>query len=112
MHDLVITNARICDGLGSAMVPGNLAVRDGRISALGDDLGSGRYAPILLLFNPLRVDRGPSRRVFDLPAGAPRLTTDAVGVLGVWVNGTRIVDENGARSDAPRPGRFLREFAC
>jgi len=74
-------------------------------------LSVGAHAD-LLLFDPLRVDRGPSRRVFDLPAGAPRLTTDAVGVLGVWVNGTRIVDENGARSDAPRPGRLLREFAC
>ena len=74
-------------------------------------LSVGAHAD-LLLFDPLCVDRGPSRRVFDLPAGAPRLTTDAVGVLGVWVNGTRIVDENGARSDAPRPGRLLREFAC
>ncbi len=74
-------------------------------------LSVGAHAD-LLLFDPLRVERGPSRRVFDLPAGAPRLTTDAVGVLGVWVNGTRIVDENGARSDALRPGRLLREFAC
>ena len=74
-------------------------------------LSVGAHAD-LLLFDPLRVDRGPSRRVFDLPAGAPRLTTDAVGVLGVWVNGTRIVDENGARGDALRPGRLLREFAC
>jgi N-acyl-D-amino-acid deacylase len=42
MHDLVIVNARICDGLGSAIVPGSLAVKDGRISALGDGVGSGR----------------------------------------------------------------------
>jgi N-acyl-D-aspartate/D-glutamate deacylase len=74
-------------------------------------LSVGAHAD-LLLFDPLRVARGPSRRVFDLPAGAPRLTTDAVGVLGVWVNGTRIVDEIGACSDAPRPGRLLREFSC
>jgi N-acyl-D-aspartate/D-glutamate deacylase len=74
-------------------------------------LSVGAHAD-LLLFDPLRVDRGPSRRVFDLPAGAARLTTDAVGVLGVWVNGTRIVDEDGARRDAPRPGRLLREFTC
>ncbi len=69
----------------------------------------------LLLFDPLRVDRGPSRRVFDLPAEAPRLTTDAIGVHGVWVNGTRIVDENGASGDGEkpgqRPGQLLREFA-
>jgi len=42
MHDLVIANARICDGLGSPLRPGALAVRDGRISALGDDVGRGR----------------------------------------------------------------------
>lgn len=64
----------------------------------------------LMLFDPLRVGRGPSRRVFDLPAGAPRLTTDAVGVHGVWVNGVRVVDENGVTSDDARPGQLLREF--
>ena len=64
----------------------------------------------LLLFDPLHVGRGPSRRVFDLPAGAPRLTTDAVGVHGVWVNGTRVVDVHGAAGDDARPGRLLREF--
>ncbi len=74
-------------------------------------LSVGAHAD-LLLFDPLRVDRGPSRRVFDLPAGAARLTTDAVGVLGVWVNGTRIVDENGALGHGPGPGQLLREFAC
>ena len=74
-------------------------------------LSVGAHAD-LLLFDPLRVERGPSRRVFDLPAGAPRLTTDAVGVQGVWVNGTRIVDEHGLGNDGVRPGQLLREFAC
>ncbi len=41
----------------------------------------------LLLFDPESVSRGPKHRVFDLPGGAARLTTDAVGVHGVWVNG-------------------------
>ena len=58
---------------------------------------------------------GPSRREFDLPAGAARLTTDAIGVHGVWVNGTRVVDENGQQSDGrgpgQKPGQLLREFA-
>ena len=66
----------------------------------------------LLLFDPMRIDRGPSRRVFDLPAGAARLTTDAIGVHGVWVNGTRVVDENGRACDDTRPGQLLRDFAC
>jgi N-acyl-D-aspartate/D-glutamate deacylase len=74
-------------------------------------LSVGAHAD-LLLFDPLRVHRGPSRRVFDLPAGAARLTTDAVGVLGVWVNGIRLVDENGTISHGRRPGQLLREFAC
>jgi N-acyl-D-amino-acid deacylase len=42
MHDLVIENATLIDGLGSPAKPASLAVRDGRIAALGDDLGAGR----------------------------------------------------------------------
>ncbi|MDX1431853.1 MAG: amidohydrolase family protein [Gammaproteobacteria bacterium] len=64
----------------------------------------------LLLFDPQRVARGPSRRVHDLPGGAQRLTTDARGVHGVWVNGTRVVDEHGVCAGDARPGRLLREF--
>jgi len=48
--------------------------------------------------------------VFDLPGGAPRLTTDAEGVHGVWVNGTRIADSGGVVPDSARPGRLLREY--
>lgn len=66
----------------------------------------------LLLFDPLRVGRSPSRRVHDLPAGAARLTTDAVGVHGVWVNGVRVVDENGVIRDEAGSGQLLREFEC
>jgi hypothetical protein len=49
------------------------------------------------------VERGPVRRTFDLPAGEPRLTAQAVGVHGVWVNGARIVARNG--EPQLRPGR-------
>ena len=66
----------------------------------------------LLLFDPQTVNRGPNRRVFDLPAGQPRLTTDAIGVHGVWVNGERIVDQNGLRKSERLPGKLLREFAA
>jgi N-acyl-D-amino-acid deacylase len=76
--------------------------------------GRGRLAPgysaDLLLFDPAGVGRGPKRRVFDLPAGAPRLTTSALGVHGVWVNGERIADARGRVEPAPLPGRLLREF--
>ena len=68
------------------------------------------YHADLLLFDPKTVNRGPNRRVFDLPAGQPRLTTDAIGVHGVWVNGERIADQNGLRKSERLPGRLLREF--
>jgi N-acyl-D-aspartate/D-glutamate deacylase len=68
------------------------------------------YAADLLLFDPLTVGRGPKRRVFDLPGGAPRLTTDAVGVHGVWVNGERVAGGAGLLDSAPRAGEVLTEF--
>jgi len=42
MHDLVINNATLIDGLGNAARPGSLAVSGGRIAAVGDDVGAGR----------------------------------------------------------------------
>jgi N-acyl-D-aspartate/D-glutamate deacylase len=67
-------------------------------------LKPGYYAD-LLLFDPARVNRGPKQRVFDLPGGHPRLTTAAIGVEGVWVNGVRLEGE-------ARPGRLLRDFSA
>jgi N-acyl-D-aspartate/D-glutamate deacylase len=61
----------------------------------------------LLLFDPKTVARGPKRRVFDLPGGAPRLHTDAVGVHGVWVNGRQVADAEGLLTDLPLAGRLL-----
>ncbi|MDJ0980856.1 MAG: amidohydrolase family protein [Kiloniellales bacterium] len=76
--------------------------------------GRGRIAPgyaaDLMLFDPERIDRGPKRRVHDLPGGAARLTTDAVGLHGLWVNGTRVVDRDGRMLSETRPGKLLREF--
>jgi len=68
------------------------------------------YAADLLLFNPNTVGRGPKKRVFDLPLGAPRLHTDAVGVHGVWVNGQLTADQNGMRENTPLAGQLLTEF--
>ena len=70
------------------------------------------YHADLLLFDPQTVNRGPNRRVFDLPANQPRLTADAIGVHGVWVNGRRIADANGLRKSEELPGRLLRDFAA
>ena len=71
----------------------------------------GGDAADLLLFDPKTVGRGPKRRVHDLPAGAARLTTDAVGVHGVWVNGAQVADADGILPDAPRAGMLLTRFA-
>ena len=80
-------------------------------------LGRGRLVPgawaDLLLFDPKTVGRGEKRRVHDLPTGASRLDTPAVGLHGVWVNGVRTVDEAGAViPQCGRPGRLLREFTA
>jgi N-acyl-D-amino-acid deacylase len=66
----------------------------------------------LLLFDPHTVGRGPSKRVYDLPAGASRLTTPSIGVRGVWVNGQLVADGNGLCANAPKAGRVLRDFAA
>ncbi len=72
----------------------------------------GRIAPgfagDLLLFDPDTVARGAKRRLHDLPGGGARLTTDAVGVHGVWVNGVPVVARDGAPLPDPKPGRLIR----
>ena len=70
------------------------------------------FAADLLLFEPATVGRGTKRRVFDLPGGAPRLTTDAVGVHGVWVNGTLVADRRGLLPEAPLAGQLLTRFSA
>lgn len=67
-------------------------------------LKPGYYAD-LLLFDPAMVNRGAKQRVFDLPGGHPRLSTPALGVHGVWVNGVRV--GSGTLS-----GHLLREFSA
>jgi N-acyl-D-aspartate/D-glutamate deacylase len=42
MHDLVIRNALLLDGLGGAPRAGDLALAGGRIAALGHKLGPAR----------------------------------------------------------------------
>ncbi|PPR61279.1 MAG: N-acyl-D-aspartate deacylase [Alphaproteobacteria bacterium MarineAlpha4_Bin2] len=65
----------------------------------------------LMLFDPKIVGRGEKRRVSDLPAGASRVDTPAVGLHGVWVNGVRTVDGSGGNIlDCGTPGQLLRDF--
>ena len=70
------------------------------------------YAADLLLFDPKTIGRGPKHRVFDLPGGAPRLTTDAVGVHGVWVNGQIVAVADGLLESAPLAGELLTSFSA
>jgi hypothetical protein len=59
------------------------------------------------------VARGPKKRAHDLPAGAARLTTSAVGLHGVWINGARVTDNKGfCANRTARPGEVIRQFAA
>jgi N-acyl-D-amino-acid deacylase len=69
------------------------------------------FAADLLLFEPERVGRSAKRRVFDLPGGAARLTTDAVGLHGVWVNGNQVAYDRGLLQDSSLAGQLLTAFA-
>src|SRR6185437_16522542 len=88
-----------------------LSGRPAKIFGIAD---RGRIAPglaaDLMLFDPAAIGRGPKQRVFDLPGGAPRLTTGALGLKGVWINGVLVADEAGARAPERPPGRLLRRF--
>jgi N-acyl-D-aspartate/D-glutamate deacylase len=76
----------------------------------------GRIAPglaaDLILFDPTRIGRGAKARVFDLPGGAPRLTTAAQGLQGVWINGVQAADAKGPVAVERSPGMLLRDFAA
>ena len=42
---------------------------------------------------------------------ADRVDTPPIGVEGVWINGRRVVNEEGVMKNGVRPGRVLRDFA-
>lgn len=69
----------------------------------------GAYAD-LILFDPDRIGVSRNRRVNDLPTGASRLTRDAFGLHGVWINGTRVADQNGYCEVKQAPGQVLDSF--
>jgi N-acyl-D-aspartate/D-glutamate deacylase len=62
------------------------------------------------VFDPATVGCSPLRRVYDFPAGADRLVSDARGILAVVVNGTVIREEDHDAVDAEGalPGHVLR----
>jgi N-acyl-D-aspartate/D-glutamate deacylase len=72
-------------------------------------LATGRPADVVV-FDPRTVGPGPLKRVYDLPAGADRLVSEASGIDAVIVNGSVIRRNNkdtfGAQDRLP--GRLLR----
>jgi N-acyl-D-amino-acid deacylase len=72
-------------------------------------LANGRPADVVV-FDPRTVGPGPLKRVYDLPAGADRLVSEASGIDAVIVNG-RIIRRDGKDAVAATgklPGRLLR----
>ena len=74
----------------------------------------GRLAPGLAadvtVFDPATVGCRPLRRVYDFPAGADRLVSDAAGIRAVVVNGVVIREDGRDAVDpgGPLPGRVLK----
>jgi N-acyl-D-aspartate/D-glutamate deacylase len=67
----------------------------------------------LVVFDPATVGATALRRVRDMPAGADRLVSDAIGIDTVIVNGTvlRSDGRDAVDPDGPLPGRVLRSGA-
>jgi len=67
------------------------------------------FAADVVIFDPDTVGHGRRATLRDLPAGAPRVVIDAVGIDHVIVNGELIRSEGEDVLDrAPFPGRVLR----
>jgi N-acyl-D-aspartate/D-glutamate deacylase len=64
------------------------------------------YHADLVLFDPQTIASGKPSMVFDLPAGAGRVTCEPVGIQSVFVNGTPLIE--GDVVSQARPGQLLR----
>ncbi|MCY4003147.1 MAG: amidohydrolase family protein [Rhodospirillales bacterium] len=86
----------------------------GRLADIMRIPGRGRLVPgqaaDMMLFDPDRVGVGLSKRVHDLPSGAPRLVATAEGLHGVWVNGIRVTSHEGTSVSGAMPGQLVRSF--
>jgi N-acyl-D-aspartate/D-glutamate deacylase len=72
-------------------------------------LAEGRPADVVV-FDAKTVGPGPLKRVYDLPAGADRLVSEANGIDAVIVNG-RLIRRDGkdtVGANDKLPGRVLR----
>ncbi len=77
-------------------------------------LTPGAWADLVVL-DPATVGAGPATLVADLPGGSARLTSDAVGIEHVFVNGEETVTANAVNGAVPgtllRSGRDTRTVA-
>jgi N-acyl-D-amino-acid deacylase len=93
MYDLIIRNARIADGLGSPLVEGDLAVKDGRVAAIGkvDRSGTEEIDAQGLVLAPGAVDlhtHYDAQLTWDQtasPSGALGVTTVVIGNCGFGI---------------------------
>ena len=89
----------------------NLTQRPAEMFGITDRgvLADGRPADVVV-FDPKTVGPGPLKRVYDLPAGADRLVSEANGIDAVIVNG-KLIRRDGKDTVAANdtlPGRVLR----
>jgi N-acyl-D-amino-acid deacylase len=89
----------------------NLTQRPAEMFGITDRglLAEGRPADVVV-FDPKTVGPGPLKRVYDLPAGADRLVSEASGIDAVIVNG-KLIRRDGKDAVAANdklPGRLLR----
>jgi N-acyl-D-aspartate/D-glutamate deacylase len=89
----------------------NLTQRPAEMFGITDRglLAEGRPADVVV-FDPATVGPGPLKRVYDLPAGADRLVSEASGIDAVIVNG-KLIRRDGKDAVAANdklPGRLLR----
>ena len=68
-------------------------------------LAPGAWADLVVL-DPATVGAGPASLVADLPGGSARLTSDALGIEHVFVNGVETVTDNAVTGAIP--GTMLR----
>ncbi len=63
-------------------------------------LVEGGHADVVL-FDPETIGAGAATLVADLPGGAARLTSDAQGIVQVFVNGVETVTDNASTGETP-----------
>lgn len=103
MYDLVVQNARICDGTGQPSFIGTLGVQGGLITYIGDETGLAAQRSI----DADGLALAPEY-VRDFPCNGRRLIARAEGVEATFVAGAQVY-ERGMHTGAV-PGRVLRSY--